>query len=257
MIIYSERRPRAIVFVMILSSFFSVSVSVPKAEELIILTEERPPFNYHDPVEKKAAGYSVELVEELLKRTGIKAGGNGIQVYPWARAFNIVQETKNAMLFSMTRTPEREPLFKWVGPIADRTVWFWRLRERNEIQAATLEEAKLYSVSGVTGYPATEYMKRLGFEIEVTASVERNWKKLLARRVDLGTGLELEAAYYMNRQGESIHALERLLVIDDSKKFYIALNNQTEDRVVERLRDALDQIKTDGCIKRLEDAFLK
>jgi len=241
---------------LVLISLVLVSVSITHAEELIIYTEELPPLNYYDRDTESAAGYSVEIVKELLKRSGFTVSGGYIRVFPWVRAFQKAQETKNALLFSMTRTPDREALFKWVGPIADRTVWMWKLKARNDIDAPTLEKAKDYTVAGVSGFAATEYLKQQGFEVELTTSVEQNWKKLLAGRVDLGTALELEAACYMKQMGRRFHQLERLFILDDSHQFYIALNRQTEDDIVERLQLALDRMKSDGCLKRLHDQFL-
>jgi hypothetical protein len=45
-----------------------------------------------------------------------------IRLTSWTAAYRTALKTKNAILFSTTRTPERETLFQWVGPIAPTRV---------------------------------------------------------------------------------------------------------------------------------------
>ena len=59
------------------------------AEELTILTENLPPLNYLK--NGKLVGSSVEIVQEIQKRLGSQ---EPIQVYPWARAYQMALEKK-------------------------------------------------------------------------------------------------------------------------------------------------------------------
>ena len=49
------------------------------AQELRIVTEEYPPYNYRDPVSENAKGVSTEIVNALLRELGIHAK---IEFYP-------------------------------------------------------------------------------------------------------------------------------------------------------------------------------
>jgi len=80
------------------------------------LTEEYPPMNYSD--NGQANGISVDLLEGVFKRLGVSLDRNNMQVTDWADAYNQTLTTPNTMIFSAVRTPQRDSLFKWVGPIA-------------------------------------------------------------------------------------------------------------------------------------------
>ena len=61
-----------------------------------------------------ADGMASELVRALLQHLGETAS---IQAVPWSRGYHIVQNTPGTALFATIRNAEREPHFKWVGPI--------------------------------------------------------------------------------------------------------------------------------------------
>ena len=82
------------------------------------MTEEYPPYNFGD--EK---GVNQGIAVEYLKAM-FKGSDKDIQLLPWARGYKLVQtKGKYNCLFSMTRTEERESLFKWFGPISNTQVY--------------------------------------------------------------------------------------------------------------------------------------
>ena len=230
--------------------------SISQAQELLIFTEELPPLSYFNKTEQKVDGFSVRIVEELLTRTGIKPVGGEISIYPWARAIKIVEEKPNAMLFSTAKTEARTPKFKWVGPIAPRSIWLWKLRERTDIKVRTLEEAKKYITGGVYEFASSRNLIEKGFKVEMAAGVYQNWKKLLAHRIDLITAVDMEAAYYLRQWGRRLDDLEKTVLLDDKSMFYIALNKTAPDELVGLLQAALDAMKSDGTYDRIKNEFI-
>ena len=83
------------------------------ASTLTYMTEEYPPYQYKEAGTLK--GLSVDLLKLMWAKMGVPE--QAIAVYPWARGYNLIQNHPNSVLFSMIRTPEREQMFKWVGPI--------------------------------------------------------------------------------------------------------------------------------------------
>ncbi|MDZ7666513.1 MAG: hypothetical protein U5K27_14535 [Desulfotignum sp.] len=62
--------------------------------KLTILTENLPPLNFiKDDV---LIGPAVDIVTEIQRRLG---NHDQIQVYPWARAYNMASEEENIVLF--------------------------------------------------------------------------------------------------------------------------------------------------------------
>ena len=80
--------------------------------ELRLLTEQAPPTSFLR--DGQPEGYAVEVVRELIRRTGSQAR---IELLPWTRAYFLAKSEADTGLFSVVRTAEREALFQWVGPI--------------------------------------------------------------------------------------------------------------------------------------------
>jgi len=235
-----------------------LTISLPGfGYDLTILTEELPPLNFTNAASDKASGFSVEVVRMLINKAGIHPVGGDIRVMPWARAYRMAEKEPNVMLFSMTRTENREDKFKWVGPIAPRTVWLWKLKERSEIVVTTIDEARPYRIGGVYGFAISNYLQEQGFIVDMTSEINHNLLKLYSHRVDLITAMDLEIAYHVKRHGKPLDRLARLVKIDDQYSFYIAVSLDTADDVVKRLQQALDLMKSDGTYDTIHANYLR
>lgn len=86
-------------------------------------TEEYPPYNYgEDGVPK---GIAVDVLRKVLKESGVGPAEADIRVGSWSEGYQTVLSTPMTALFSTARTPERENLFKWAGPVfVSRNVLF-------------------------------------------------------------------------------------------------------------------------------------
>lgn len=93
------------------------------AAELRLYTEEYRPLSYSD--NGRLTGMAVEVVELLVERTG---QATRIELVPWTRGYHQIRREANSGLFAMVRTPEREALFQWVGPIAQGRTSFYARR---------------------------------------------------------------------------------------------------------------------------------
>ena len=85
-------------------------------EGLTFITEEYPPYNFkrNDRLE----GISVEILERIFEQSDTPLTRDDIHYYPWARGYDTALSEPGTVLFSTTRTAQREALFQWVGPIA-------------------------------------------------------------------------------------------------------------------------------------------
>jgi len=101
------------IFLLILFSL--IGFSFMTAQNLRIMTEENAPFNFTSG--SSYEGIAVDLLEIMLKDSGRSEIIGNIEILPWARSYQEVQDKPNTLLFSMGRTEFRENLFKWVGPI--------------------------------------------------------------------------------------------------------------------------------------------
>ncbi len=82
-------------------------------DDLIYMAEDYAPANYLE--NGKLKGISVQILKLMWEKMGYPE--QQVVVYPWARGYFYIKTKKNHVLFTMSRTKEREKLFKWVGPI--------------------------------------------------------------------------------------------------------------------------------------------
>ncbi|MCU7837046.1 MAG: transporter substrate-binding domain-containing protein [gamma proteobacterium symbiont of Taylorina sp.] len=213
--------------------------------EFQILTEEFPPYNHKKNGE--LLGISTEITREMLKRLGHP---DNIQIAPWFEAYNKARHDNNIILFSTTRTPAREKLFKWVGPLVpNNTVLFSRKNSGYVIN--NLEEAKKIKTIGVYKDDFGELLLK-SKAFNNLQSVMDNWKnitKLVNGEIELWVANELTGKYMAREKGYS-NDIEK--VYDVQKDYmYLAFSKTTPDEVINKWQNTLDEIKSDGTYAQI------
>ena len=117
---------------------FLFVAGISHAQNITLVTENYPPFQIKESG-KPPQGFAIELVEAMKKYAGIN---EKIEVYPWARAYNMALIKPNTFIFSLARTKEREDLFKWIGDYFMATTAIYALKSRTDIVITSLEDAK-------------------------------------------------------------------------------------------------------------------
>lgn len=237
-------------------SLFAFFICKPLyAIELPAFTENLPPLNYEE--NGIAQGYSVELLQAVANEAGLKIN---IQVMPWARAYQTALATPNALLFTLVRNPERENLFLWIGPIAKRKVFLFKLSQRNDITVDELSAAKKYRIGAVRESASTKLLMaqdfQIGRELDVTKDDFINMKKLLAGRIDLMVSLDWAANFAIKKEGGSADQISRAFLLDQSHEYYFGMNKNTDPQVFEKLNKAFEKIKKSGNLKKLQAQHL-
>lgn len=221
------------------------------AEDLTIMTEDLPPFNYR--VGGMVTGFSVEIVEEICDRIGHP---DKIKVLPWARAYNAILNEKNRVLFSMTRTPQREALFKWVGPLYEPTIVLYA-RKDSGLQIRSLADAKKVKHIGTYIDDAEETLLRNhGFtNLQSIGNDFNNAKKLAAGRIDLWIAGRLEGVYKARIVGVNPKLLENVFTIK-KKQYYIAFSKDVHDSVIQQWQRILNVMLYDGSYQKILNKYL-
>lgn len=221
------------------------------AQELTILTEEYPPLNYTQ--NGKITGSTVAVVQEILQRLDLFIE---IKMLPWARGYNLLRTKPNVILFTTTRTEEREDLFHWVGPVATSKNAFYA-KKGSKLQINSLDDAKRVKAIATYKDDAREQMLiSWGFNnLDSSNSPESNLKKLLSGRVDLWLYDTLGLPGVTQKLGVDVSALELVHAIDDVF-LYIAISKATPTYVVQRWQDTLDCMKQDGTFQAISSRWL-
>jgi polar amino acid transport system substrate-binding protein len=214
--------------------------------KLKIFTEDSPPANYLD--NGKLKGVSVEIVREILRRLKLP---DKIQTVPWARGYTLALTQSNVALFSTTRLPQREKLFKWVGPLYSQT-WGFYARKDSAIQISSLEEAKTVSRIGTYHKDAKEqYLLAKGFRNLVSTNRNlSNIRHIMDGTIDLWVSSDFNMSYQTRQAGLDPDRLKLVFPIKRVEN-YIAFSVQSADSLVNLWQQTLDEIKEDGTYNRL------
>lgn len=232
---------------------FWISISTSVAEEITIVTEHYPPFNYEERGEVK--GIATKVVQAVLHHVDVKAS---IRVLPWARAYYMAQHQKNVLIYSLARFPERETLFKWVGAIAPLTTYVYKLKRRTDIIVETFDDLRAYRIGVLNQAADHQYLLAQGFDqLDPVSRHELNVKKLQAERIDLFVTQELWFVSLVKSLGLEQEDFERVYYLEDlSGEFYMAFSLTTSDAIVESFRKALRTIKENGTYEAILKRYL-
>ena len=211
------------------------------SQELSIITEDFPPFNFSK--DGKLTGATTEVVQEIMRRLELK---EQIQVLPWARGYKRLQTEPNVILFTAARTEEREKLFQWVGPLYAFRLGFYAPKGSG-LKISSLEDAK--NVSSIATYKddfREQILQSLNFtNLDSSNSPHSNLRKLISGRVDLWFFDNIGAPKVAHEAGIDPDAIEELFEYQVNYS-YIAISRETPPEIVEAWQATLDQMKADG-----------
>ena len=222
---------------------------------LVLLTENFPPYNMakngkNFAQDENIHGIAVDIVREIFKRADISYSLT--LRFPWERIYKLALENPGYGVFVMARLPEREKLFKWVGPIGPDD-WIMLAKADSKIALGSLEQARQYKVGAYKGDAIAETLAKQGLNPIVVLRDQDNAKKLANGQIDLwATGDP--AGRYLARQ-DGVTDLKTVLRFN-SAELYLALNKDVPDDVVARLQKALDQLRKEGEVDAIMARYL-
>jgi polar amino acid transport system substrate-binding protein len=220
--------------------------SLALAAKLQLYTEEYRPLSYFD--DGKLTGMAVEVVEQLIQRTGASAS---IQVVPWTRGYHQVQREANTGLFSIVRTARRESLFQWVGPIALGHTSFYA-RRGARLNVRSLKDVERFSTVAVPKqWYSYEYLSDKGLKNLYAVPTPQHMTKMFKHgRIELLVASSLALDDMLAEQGMSARDVELQFTLMGTNS-YIAFSKNTDPALVQRWQQALDQLTRDGGLLRI------
>jgi len=238
-------------FAIVLLLIFLLSITAGLAQELTVISEDNPPFNFiKDGV---FTGSATEVVREIMRRLDLPTE---IQVLTWARAYQLALTQPNVILFSTARTKEREHLFHWVGPIYKVRFGFYARTGAGPSLTCLADAKKVGAIATYKDDVREQILKTLGFtNLDSSKSPTSNLKKLLAGRVDLWLYSNLGVPSVARQIGIDPAEVELVLPFKDLD-VYIAVSKSTPRVVVDKWQAALDDMKRDGSFGRISKQWL-
>lgn len=215
------------------------------------MTEQWEPFNFEKGGVVK--GISTDMLVLMLEKAGSTQGRQDIRIYPWIRAYKNVQEKPNTILYTTSRTQEREKMFKWVGPIYTIEFYVYALKGRH-IRANSLKDLAKYKIGITRGDVREEILiKRAGVRpgnLEPVGLNIQNVRKLMAGRIDLSVHSHETLIDYCRKEGINPDLFEAVILLDKQDMYY-AFHRDTPDSVIARFQKAFDDLKREGRLAEL------
>ena len=234
--------------------FLWLSSYVPQLcaqESLRVVTEHLPPYQIVDN-NRLVGGTSYLLMKEVLKRAGYSTH---IEALPWARAYKTALGSHNVIIFSMTRSPEREHLFHWVGKLRELNYTFYTLSANEKIRIQSIEEALKYTVVAVRNSIEATALQKQGFvageNLILTLGYIEAWQVLLKGRADITYANELIGDTIHTSLGPDVVPFAKQTFSGIHSALYVAASKQTSVKIVVKLRQTLAEIKGDGTLAKI------
>ncbi|MDD2649840.1 MAG: ABC transporter substrate-binding protein [Candidatus Cloacimonadales bacterium] len=232
---------------LVILALISIISVVTLSAQLTIYCEDDPPYQIINK-DGSLSGLTVEVCMEIQKRVG---NTDKIQVVPWARGLNEINTKPNTILFSMSRTAERNPLYKWVGPVKE-SVYALYVKADSKISINDIEEAKKLKGIGVYNQDIRDqYLTSQGFtNLERVTDKNVNIKKVMTGRLEAFA--DSEESYRANtvEAGYKESDVKQLFVFMKTQ-LYIAMSKETPDETVTKWNGALEEMKKDGTFKKI------
>jgi len=225
---------------MLITTFYSVSLS---AENLEVVTENWPPFNYHNE-QHVIVGAATNNVREVLALTSLNYQFN---LYPWARSFKIAKSKKNVLIYSILKTVDREPLFHWFCPINPKVKTYVFQLNNSHIKVNSIEQLKSYRVGITRDGNNQQFLVKKGFvegkNLYLANNEINNINKLFSGNIDFIIQTKESLAFRLDTLGKELTKVKAAFELneDESNNLCMALNINSSEEVKTQLSNAFNQ----------------
>lgn len=221
----------------------------------LIITEEWPPYNYTE--EEKLTGFSVEIVQNMMQ---VMDKDYQIQLLPSMRTTRVISTRPRTIMFSLFRTPEREPNYKWIGPLINGAIFPYKKRD-NKLKIESLEEMRnVRRIATRHSGLIPNILSAQGFEnLDMTATSSLQvYRKLLVGRADIAiSDTDLGVSYNLKLLGAEMAVLEKIPIIIFKSDLYIAASKDIADTEIQQWQSALDTLKENGIYDEIYEKYMR
>jgi len=241
-----EKKMRIVLFLLGLCILLVSPVMADSMPEFLIMTEESPPYNFEK--DDQVMGIAVDMMVLMLERIGSKQRRENIVYWPWARGYKKIQNTPNTILFSTTRTEERENMFKWVCSIVEIKQLLFAAKNRN-IKINSKEDLKKYRIGTYLGDVTEQLLvSKVGLNLkdfDRSSKAINSVKKLARNRNDMVAANEESFFARVEQAGLNKDDYEPVYTLSNNRICY-AFHKDIPDSIIQKFQNALDELKKEG-----------
>jgi polar amino acid transport system substrate-binding protein len=211
-------------------------------KSISFLTENYPPFNYE--FEGEIYGVSTDILQGLFVEMNISAADISLELNDWETVYQQTLNEPNTMLYSVVRIPERENLFKWVGPIAPQKDVIIALGSQ-QISINDAAELATHTIGVIAGYSNIDQLIDLGVpqpNLIIVNGLDELYTGLVNGSYDCIAYSEISHGLVVTAMGYNQADFEFVYTIQVSQ-LYFAFNLSTSDEFINFIQHTLDDFK--------------
>ena len=248
----AAKNGKYMVYLRIISLLFLSFSFTLHAQPLRAVTENLPPLQMQQK-DGKTTGAMVEVVNLLLKKVDLETN---IEIYPWARSYQIASAPNNTLIFSMFRDESREDKFQWLGKLLTVNSYLVTLKDKGDFSISSIDDAKKYSVGSIREDLAEHYLKKQGFiehkNLYLSTDYNVLWHMLYSGRTDLAFTNDIMWQSELIDTGLDPEKIQFVYQIPNfASHLYLAASLDVDKSIVERIKKALADIKVSGEYQKI------
>ncbi len=235
-------------FSFITLAFLFVNQASAAVMSLSVVTEEAISLQYRSKTTNEMEGPAAAIVEKTIKAAGYDFS---TKVLPWARAYKEAESTKNTLIYSMVRTPDREEKFHWLGVLSEPKYYLFALRNSDFSKSNNMTPFKDHRIGTLLNSASYHSLKDNGFTNLIALNNAKNVFELLKRkRVDFITANKrtFQKICAFNSVGCDEIIAVAPIKMPKSSLLYLAINKDSDPKLVSRLKAAYDKLIASGDI---------
>jgi len=239
----------------LLLCLFALPGNASDLKGLTFATEAYPPYNFKEA--GKLQGIAVDLLVSASAQAGSPIATKDIRLLPWARAYKMAEEGPNVVLFSTTRTEERESKFQWVGPISKTRVVLLT-KKSSGISISSEADMKALTIGAIRDDIGQQLVKAAGVgdqSIKLISKAENLAQMLNHGRIDAWAYEENVARWFIKQRGFNNEEFETAYVLKESDLYYTFSKDISKDKI-ETLQKGIDAIKASGEYEKIRKNYL-
>ena len=246
-------RKKILLINILLCCIFGTSDVSAQNPPLKLITQDWAPYNYRENRELK--GFSVEIVREIMKELKVEYE---IILLPHARGQIVADREPNILMFSRFRTPKREKKYKWIGPISESNIYFYKRKSDPRIFRTLADAKKVEIVTSLPSGLIHSFLIKNGFKnIIGSTTIAGHFLQLVNNRVDLvANTTPIGMTYYLKKANIPISTVEQTPIKILEFPLYISCSKSIPDHVIGKWQKALDKVKSSEKYEQIHNKYL-
>ncbi len=200
------------------------------------------------------SAFMLAVAERVNRTMPVKIGA--YEFLPWKRAMLVAETQPNVLFFSISRTPEREEKFIWVGEVSPYGQNLYQLSSAPRISVDRIDELLDLKVRiGVqNGGNLHSYLRKRGFEdagklVPIT-DYHQGIEMLFLNRVDLLPLTGFLAKASACKQGYDGNLLRPVILVKDlARPLWAVFSKGTDPALVAAFRQEMANLKAAGYLE--------